>query len=139
MEDKQIETVENWPEPKLIRDIQVFLGFANFYQRFIQSLSKIARPLTLILRMSFITRLLKNLLLWINVAEIDEIDVGGGDPKNETVGRSLSKNSNKATNYLTSMLDSFYPIKTNVYQSTNPLTLWSGLLYSNWNCRVSLR
>ena len=35
MEEKQIEAVKNWPKPKLIRDIQVFLGFANFYQRFI--------------------------------------------------------------------------------------------------------
>ena len=31
MEDEQIEVVKNWPEPKLMRDIQVFLGFANFY------------------------------------------------------------------------------------------------------------
>ena len=35
MEEEQIEAVKNWPEPKSIRDIQVFLGFANFYQRFI--------------------------------------------------------------------------------------------------------
>ena len=35
MEDKRIEVVEYWPEPKSIKDIQVFLGFANFYQRFI--------------------------------------------------------------------------------------------------------
>ena len=31
MEDEQIEVVKNWPEPKSIRDIQIFLGFANFY------------------------------------------------------------------------------------------------------------
>ena len=31
MEEKRIEAVKTWPEPKLIRDIQVFLGFANFY------------------------------------------------------------------------------------------------------------
>ena len=35
IEDEQIELVKNWPEPKLMRDIQVFLGFANFYWRFI--------------------------------------------------------------------------------------------------------
>ena len=32
METKRIEVVKNWPEPKLVRKIQVFLGFANFYQ-----------------------------------------------------------------------------------------------------------
>ena len=49
IEDKRIEAVRNWPESKSVRGIQVFFGFANFYQRFIQGFSKIARPLTLIL------------------------------------------------------------------------------------------
>ena len=31
MEDKQIKAVSNWPKPKSVRDIQVFIGFANFY------------------------------------------------------------------------------------------------------------
>ena len=35
MEDKRIEAVKSWPEPKSVRDIQVFIGFANFYWRFI--------------------------------------------------------------------------------------------------------
>ena len=35
MEAERIEVVKEWLEPKSVRDIQVFLGFANFYQRFI--------------------------------------------------------------------------------------------------------
>ena len=31
MEVKRIEVMKNWPKPKSVRDIQVFLGFANFY------------------------------------------------------------------------------------------------------------
>ena len=31
IEDEKIEAVRNWPEPKSVKDIQVFLGFANFY------------------------------------------------------------------------------------------------------------
>ena len=31
MEAERIEVVKEWPEPKSVRDIQVFLGFANFY------------------------------------------------------------------------------------------------------------
>ena len=31
MEAKRIEVVKEWFEPKSVRDIQVFLGFANFY------------------------------------------------------------------------------------------------------------
>ena len=50
MEEEKIEAVKAWPEPKSIRDIQVFLGFANFYQRFIQGFSKIAAPFTSMLK-----------------------------------------------------------------------------------------
>ena len=35
MEEERIDAVKNWPKPKSVRDIQVFLGFANFYCRFI--------------------------------------------------------------------------------------------------------
>ena len=31
MEDERIKVIKNWPEPKLVQDIQVFIGFANFY------------------------------------------------------------------------------------------------------------
>ena len=94
--------MKNWPEPKSIRDIQVFLGFANFYRRFIQSFSKIAGPLTSMLRTSSATRSSKNSLSSLDVAEVDEVGVGGGgDCEDETVGRLLSKNSNGATSYLT--------------------------------------
>ena len=31
IEDKRIEVIRNWPKPKSVRDIQVFIGFANFY------------------------------------------------------------------------------------------------------------
>ena len=50
MEAKRIEVVRKWPEPKSVRDIQVFLGFANFYRRFIQGFSRIAAPLTSMLK-----------------------------------------------------------------------------------------
>ena len=52
MEDKRIEAVKQWPEPKLVRDIQVFLRFINFYQRFIQGFSQITAPLTLMSKTS---------------------------------------------------------------------------------------
>ena len=35
IEYEQIEAVRNWPEPKSVQDIQVFIGFVNFYRRFI--------------------------------------------------------------------------------------------------------
>ena len=50
MEAEKIEIVKKWPELKSVRDIQVFLGFANFYRQFIQGFSRIAAPLTSILK-----------------------------------------------------------------------------------------
>ena len=31
MEDERIKAVKSWPEQKSVQDIQVFIGFANFY------------------------------------------------------------------------------------------------------------
>ena len=50
MKDKRIEAVKEWPEPQLVRDIQLFLAFTNFYQRFIQRFSWIAAQLTSMLK-----------------------------------------------------------------------------------------
>ncbi len=50
MEEEQIKAVRDWPEPQSIYDIQVFLGFANFYQKFIQGFSRLVVPLTSILK-----------------------------------------------------------------------------------------
>ena len=100
MEDKRIEAVKNWPKPKSLRDIQVFLDFANFYRGFIQNFNKIAGPLTLMLRASP-TQSAKNLSLLVDMAEDAEVGVDGGDCEDEMVGRLPSKNSNGATGYLT--------------------------------------
>ncbi|TKA33188.1 hypothetical protein B0A50_00741 [Salinomyces thailandicus] len=45
MDPARVQAIAEWPEPKAYRDIQVFLGFANFYRRFIHNYSLIARPL----------------------------------------------------------------------------------------------
>ena len=50
MEAERIKVVKDWLEPKSVCNIQVFLGFANFYWRFIQGFSKIAAPLTSMLK-----------------------------------------------------------------------------------------
>ncbi|KAI0995691.1 Transposon Tf2-9 polyprotein, partial [Podosphaera aphanis] len=46
MDPRKVETVKNWSTPKSLKDLQAFLGFANFYRRFIHGFSKIAFPLT---------------------------------------------------------------------------------------------
>jgi len=50
MDPAKIKAVQDWPAPKNIKDIQSFLGFANFYRRFIKDFSKIVTPITKLLR-----------------------------------------------------------------------------------------
>ena len=45
MDPVKIEGVAKWPIPRNVKDVQSFLGFVNFYRRFIEDFSKIARPL----------------------------------------------------------------------------------------------
>lgn len=52
MKEKRIKVVKNWPKPKLIRDIQVFIRFANFYCQFIYGFNRITALLTLMLKTS---------------------------------------------------------------------------------------
>jgi len=46
MSVNKIKIIQDWPEPKKVKDIQFFLGFANFYCRFIFNYLDIVIPLT---------------------------------------------------------------------------------------------
>ena len=50
MEPSRIQAIQQWPVPTSIKDIQVFLGFTRFYQRFIKGYSKVVAPLTDLLK-----------------------------------------------------------------------------------------
>lgn len=50
MDSRRIDAIVSWQEPQSFHDIQVFLGFCNFYRRFIQDYSRIALPLTALLK-----------------------------------------------------------------------------------------
>src|SRR5258707_1994429 len=46
MDPVKVATIQNWPELQNIRDVQSFLGFANFYRCFIADYSQMTLPLT---------------------------------------------------------------------------------------------
>jgi transposase InsO family protein len=46
MATDKVESVLAWEPPKSLKETQAFLGFANFYRRFIKDFSRICRPLT---------------------------------------------------------------------------------------------
>jgi len=45
MEQDKIKAVKEWKISTKIKDVESFLGFVNFYQRFIQNFSYMAKPL----------------------------------------------------------------------------------------------
>ena len=45
MAQNKVNIIRDWPEPQKVKDIQSFLGFANFYHRFIYNYSDIVVPL----------------------------------------------------------------------------------------------
>ncbi|KAL0155123.1 hypothetical protein M9458_049386, partial [Cirrhinus mrigala] len=50
MDQGKVDAIQNWPQPDSIKALQRFLGFANFYRRFIKDYSSIIAPLTSLLR-----------------------------------------------------------------------------------------
>jgi hypothetical protein len=46
MDPVKIVGIMEWPEPKNLKQTQAFLGFVNFYRRFVRGYSEIAKPLT---------------------------------------------------------------------------------------------
>ena len=45
MEKEKVKGVLEWPTPKCVKDVQKFLGLANYYRRFIEGFAMVARPL----------------------------------------------------------------------------------------------
>ena len=45
MDPVKVAGVMEWPTPKSKKEVQSFLGFANFYRHFIEGFSHHARPL----------------------------------------------------------------------------------------------
>jgi hypothetical protein len=41
METDGISTIKDWPTLKSVREVQVLLGFTNFYRRFIRKYAKV--------------------------------------------------------------------------------------------------
>ncbi|KAL0200166.1 hypothetical protein M9458_003353, partial [Cirrhinus mrigala] len=50
MDEGKVEAVISWPEPKTIKELQRFLGFVNFYHRFIKGYSQITSSITNLLK-----------------------------------------------------------------------------------------
>ena len=45
MEKEKVQGVIEWPVPRSVKDVQKFLGLANYYRQFVKDFAKIAKPL----------------------------------------------------------------------------------------------
>lgn len=52
MDPEKVKSIMEWNAPKSLRDVQCFLGFANFYRQFIKDYSKIVAPLVALTKRS---------------------------------------------------------------------------------------
>ncbi len=50
MDQGKVRAVMEWPTPSVVKELQRFLGFSNFYRRFIKNFSLLTAPLTTLLR-----------------------------------------------------------------------------------------
>ena len=46
MSKKKVESILSWKAPRSVKDVQIFIGFANLYRRFIENFSKVCKPIT---------------------------------------------------------------------------------------------
>src|SRR5204862_694277 len=45
VDSEKVAVIHDWKQPRTVKGIQSFLGFCNFYRRFIRDYGRIARPL----------------------------------------------------------------------------------------------
>jgi hypothetical protein len=50
VDPKKIEAMQNWPFPKTLKSLCVFLGVTEYYRKFVQNYGKIATTLTILLK-----------------------------------------------------------------------------------------
>lgn len=61
MQKRLMNAIRDWPTPKTVRQVQQFIGLANFYRRFIRGYAKIIQPVADLVR--------KNSFRWGNEQE----------------------------------------------------------------------
>ena len=50
MQKEKVAEVLEWPRPKIVKEVQKFLGLANYYRQFVKDFAKLAKPLYKLVR-----------------------------------------------------------------------------------------
>jgi len=46
MSERKVKSVQNWAHPRSVNEVQIFIGFTNFYRQSIKHFSKVCKPIT---------------------------------------------------------------------------------------------
>jgi len=46
MSDRKVKSIPDYAHPRWVKEVQIFIGFANLYQRFINHVAKVYKPIT---------------------------------------------------------------------------------------------
>jgi len=46
MTDRKVKSIQNWAHPRSVKEVQIFIAFANFYRQFIKYVSQVCKPIT---------------------------------------------------------------------------------------------
>lgn len=105
---ERIEVVKTWPQRLSIKNIQVFVDFANFYYYFIKGFNKIAAPLTLMLKIMIPLALARPGYTMVYENEPNTEDGGGvgGGKSDDRIHANLSNSTKVKKNSETSFLTS---------------------------------
>ncbi|MBW0581204.1 hypothetical protein O181_120919 [Austropuccinia psidii MF-1] len=63
MDQAKVQKILNWPAPRNLKALQSFLGFANFYRRFVKNYSKKISSLTIFLKKDLVSPSMRKLLV----------------------------------------------------------------------------
>ena len=82
MNKEKLSGVLEWPVLTKVKQVQVFLGFVNFYHRFIENFAKISKPLSDLTKKDLLEPgqwwqlwgPSKSVTLWTTVSDIIERD-----------------------------------------------------------------
>ena len=46
MRERKVKNILNWKAPRLVNDVQLFIGFANLYRQFMENFSNVCKAIT---------------------------------------------------------------------------------------------
>nr|GFC53908.1 putative reverse transcriptase domain-containing protein [Tanacetum cinerariifolium] len=50
MDPSKVEAITKWPRPTTVTEVRSFMGLAGYYRRFVEGFSRLALPLTHLMR-----------------------------------------------------------------------------------------